>query len=223
MIVTQANQRLYLSNWEYNACRVITALATVVENNGGKVQPQRHNAVISNRTLSGGVRDLENKLAQFAALQADSYNEKRAEYIVKKRAELEEMLRTPNDPIVVTHTTWINFILDGVYYSYSVDDNPFFPFHYRKTPIRNGKISRDAVCDECKKEWLYDCFFSFRASDADVKEAANMIFNMLMNAKNSDIRRDSRRVRVPNVYNNGYHYETIYEKERFETLGEWAK
>ena len=25
--------------------------------------------------------------------------------------------------------------MNGVYYSYSLDNNPFFPFHYLKTPI----------------------------------------------------------------------------------------
>lgn len=222
MIVTQENQRLYLSNWKYNACRIMTALSAVVENNGGTVKPQRHKAVISNRTLSGAVRDLEEKLFQFEALQADNYNERRAEYIAKKRAELEKIQRIPNEQITVTHTTWINFTLDNVYYSYSVDDNPFFPFHWCKTPVKNGKYSLDAVHDECKKEWLYDCFFSFRASDEDVKEAANLIFNMLVNAKCCPIRRDAKKQRVPNTYDGGYHYETILAPERFGKI-DWIQ
>lgn len=41
----------------------------------------------------------------------------------------------PNAPITVTHTSYINFAMNGVYYSYSLDNNPFFPFHYLKTPI----------------------------------------------------------------------------------------
>ena len=223
MIVTQDNQRLYLTSWEYNACRIITALAAVVENNGGQVKPQRHTAIISNRTLSSAVRDLEEKLQKIQERQEENATEVRAEYIKNKSAELEEMKRTPNNPIVVTHTTYISFVFDGMYYFYSVDTKPFFPFHYIKTPINNGRRSQDAAAENDPKEWFYDCFFGFRVSDADVKEAANLIFNMLVAAKNSAIVRDGRRVRVPNTYNDGYHYEMKYTPERWEKLGEWVK
>jgi hypothetical protein len=128
-----------------------------------------------------------------------------------------------NDPIIVTHTTYISFVLEDIYYYYQVSDNPFFEFYYQKTPVKYGKISHDAVMMEDTKEWLYDCFFSFDVSDSDIKEAANHIFNMLVAAKNSVIHRDSKKQRVPNRYDGGYHYETIFEPERFEVLGEWAK
>ena len=221
MFVMNDGDKRYLNNWEYNACRIMTALQTVVENNGGSAKPVKK-PIIENRMISATIRENREKIQRIRE-NNETPNEKQLSYIAKKEKEIIDLELINNDPIQVTQTTWIDFVLDGVYYSYSMDDNPFFPFHYRKTPIRNGKISRDAVCDECKKEWLSDCFFSFRASDADVTEAANIIFNMLMNAKNSDIIRDSHRVRVPNVYSSGYHYETVLEKERFETLGEWAK
>jgi hypothetical protein len=67
---------------------------------------------------------------------------------------------------------------------------------------------------EDKKEWLFDCFFSWNCSDADIKEAANLIFNMLCTAPFSEIMRDQRRERVPNMYDGGYHYETICAPER---------
>ena len=68
--------------------------------------------------------------------------------------------------------------------------------------------------EEDKKEWFYDCFLSWGCSESDIKEGANLIFNMLCNAPFSEIRRFSRRQRVPNTYNNGYHYETVYAPER---------
>ena len=52
-------------------------------------------------------------------------------------------------------------------------------------------------------------------SKSDIVEAANLIYNMLITSNNSPIIRNSRRQRVPNTYNNGYHYETIYNKEKF--------
>lgn len=76
----------------------------------------------------------------------------------------------------------------------------------------------DACSDDLSKEWLHDCFFSFNCSKADIKEAANLIFNQLVTAPKSVIRIDYVKRRVPNYYNNGYHYEKIYNKERFEKI-----
>lgn len=221
MFVMKDGEKRYLRNWEYNACRIMTALQTIVENNGGSVKPVKK-PIIENRTLSGAIRECKEKIER-AELLENIPNERRAVYIANQKKELEKLESIKNDPIQVTQTTYITFVLDDVYYYYSVDENPFFPFHWRKTPIINGKYSLDAACDECKKEWLYDCFFTFRASDDDIKEAANLIFNMLVNAKNSVIIRDKKKTRVPNTYDGGYHYEIIYSKERFSALEEWAK
>ena len=122
------------------------------------------------------------------------------------------------EPITVTHTTYISFILDEVYYYYQVNENPFFEFYYSKTPVRNGKYSKDAGLEPDKKEWLYDCFFKSNCGQPDIVEAANLIFNMLCNAPLSEIIREGRKQRVPNTYNNGYHMETVYKPERMEEV-----
>ena len=123
-----------------------------------------------------------------------------------------------SEPITVTHTTHISFILDETYYYYQVNENPFFEFYYSKTPIKNGKRSRDAGLETDQKEWLFDCFFSSNCGQPDIVEAANLIFNMLCNAPMSKIIRDSHKVRVPNTYNDGYHIETVYKPERIEKV-----
>lgn len=179
MIVTQEKQRLYLGSWEYNAARILSKLAEIVEDNGGRVKPLNH-AVIQNRN-----------------------------YSPEKRETTE---------IVVTHTSYINFTLDGFYYYYQVDSNPFFPFYFVKSRIENGKYSRDAYLDNDPKKWFFDCFFSKTCCNADVTEAANLIYNMLCNAAPSKIHRERNRQRVPNTYNSGYHYETVYNPERFAEI-----
>ena len=123
-----------------------------------------------------------------------------------------------SEPITATHTTYISFILDETYYYYQVNENPFFEFYYSKTPIRNGKRSRDAGLEADEKEWLYDCFFKSNCGQPDIVEAANLIFNMLCNAPMSKIIRDSYKRRVPNTYNDGYHIETVYKPERIEKI-----
>lgn len=212
MIITRENERLYLSSWNYNAAQILTELAKIVINNGGSVKPTK-TAIISNRSISEAIHENENRLERL------TNSEKAKTAIETITAEIETLKSINNEPIKVTHLTYINFILDGVYYSYSIDDNPFFPFHIYKTPIKDGKRSADAACIEDKKEWLFDCFLKMNCNKSDIVEAANIIFNMLVNSNNSPIIRDSHRQRVANTYNSGYHYETIYSKERFIDIG----
>ncbi len=175
-IVRKDGERLYLRAWEYNAARIISELAKIVENHRGRVKPT-NTAIISDRSA-----------------------------------------KEESEPITVTHTTYISFILDETYYYYQVNENPFFEFYYIKTPIRDGKRSKDAGLEADKKEWLYDCFFESNCGQPDIVEAANLIFNMLCNAPMSKIIRDSYKQRVPNTYNDGYHMETVYKPERMEKV-----
>lgn len=176
MIVTRDNQRLYLRPLDFNMCRIFSALADVIENHGGKVKPQSHTALISDRNLDD------------------------------------------SEVIPAAHTGYISFVFDGMVYYFQVDQNPFSPFLYNKTPLNGDKYSRDAGLEELSKSWLYDCFWSSNCSQADIVEAANLIFNELCNAPTSKIIRSSHQVRVPNTYDGGWHWETAYEPERFAAL-----
>ena len=218
------NKRLYLKNWPYNAALIIDELHTIVENNGGTVKEQE-TAIISNRTLDSITREAADRLRQLEAIEAEhpGENENRTHAIQQHRVDIEKWSRIDNTPREVRNTTWsssyISFKLDGMYYYYQTDDNPFFDFYYHKTPIASdGTISKDAYLEQDKKEWLYDCFLRADATDADRREAANLIYNMLINAPVNAIHRDKHRARVPNTYDNGYHYETIYKKERREKI-----
>ncbi len=175
-IVIKDGERLYLRAWEYNAARIISELANIVKNHGGRVKPT-NTAIISDRSATDEA-----------------------------------------EPITVTHTNYISFVLDETHYYYQVNDNPFFEFYYNKTPIKNGKRSKDAGLEADKKEWLYDCFFGSNCEQPDIIEAANLIFNMLCNAPMSEIIRDTRKQRVSNTYNDGWHFETVYPPERLEKV-----
>lgn len=178
-------ERRYYSNWHYNAALILEALEKIVVDNGGALvstwqysskQPRKR-YVFTNRALSAAVWEERARVEKLEALNRPALPE--------RRAILERLESIDNTPRVCFYGDWlyINFALDGVYYSYDFDDNPFFPFHYSKTPIENGAIDRNHYSQEDKKEWLYDCFFKFDCSQADRTEAANMIFNMLMNAR----------------------------------------
>lgn len=215
MFTTREGERLYLSCWEYNMVIILDELRNIVENNGGNVK-QQTKAIVTNRTLDEVKNEAEKRLAQLETIEKEmpNNNEHRTQAIKDLREKVKKYSNVDNTPIEVTCASWITFALDGMYYSLSMDDNPFFDFYLIKTPIVNGKYSQDASAEVFTKEWLYDCFFRCDTSQADRKEAANMIFNACVNAKRSPIIRDKKRIRVPNKYDNNYHYETIYGKER---------
>lgn len=214
MIVTSENQRLYLTSWNYNAARIISKLAEIVIDNGGKVAP--HNtAIISNRHLNEAIKDYSQKV-EAAQKRVDSgeATETTFDYLKRNKMMLDSALKAKNEPIAVTHTTYIDFVLNDVKYYYQVDDNPFFQFYYIKTPVHNRVYSKDACMEEDAKEWLFDCFFGFSATDDDIAQAAQSIYDFLKSAKNTQIIIDKERVKVPNTYNDGYHLETRFKKER---------
>lgn len=218
MLVFKENERLYLKSWNYNAACIVSELAKIVINNGGRVKPTYH-AIISNRTIDSAIKDYLFKLERLTNIINEGHGTEKTKIAIEYvKKELEDMEAINNDPITVSHTSYISFTLNGYYYYYQVDDNPFFEFHYIKTPISNNKCSRDAALVEEKKDWLEDCFLKINCSKDDIIKAASQIFNMLVSADQSPIVRDKTRRRVPNTYNGGYHYETIYSPERFENV-----
>lgn len=217
MLVLKENERLYLRTWEYNACRIITKLAEIAIENGGRVKPQKK-VIIYDRNLEETKTKLSNRIDFLKELEKKSHKDIRVNAITEKEKELKKLELINNDPIQVTHTNYISFIINDTYYYYEIDDNPFFEFYYIKTPIIDNKHSCDTLSAEDKKEWLYDCYLKVGCTETDIKKASESIFNMLVSSDNSIIRLDKKRVRVPNSYNNSYHYENVYEKERFASV-----
>lgn len=213
-IVMKENERLYFDSWNYNAALIMSELAKIIKNNGGRVKPCNA-AIISNRTITAKTQEQNDRITHLERIIAEGNgNEYTRAALAAARAEMEKLQAVSNEPVRVTHTSYISFVLDGFYYYYQVDSNPFFDFHYTKTPLNGNKYSRDAYLMQEPKNWLYDCFFRFDCSRADIVEAANMIFNYLVSQKATPIHRDGRRQRVPNRYDGGYHYETIHAPER---------
>lgn len=214
MYVSYEGQRLYLSTWEYNAARVLTELARIVKNNGGTVAPKTA-ALISNRNLEHTVEEYKERLQHLQTLQVErGYNETRAAAIVTYSEKLQKV---DNTPIKTGCISYLSFVLDGNYY-YQIDENPFFDFYYIKTPVKSGRRSCDAIGKNDKKEWVADCFFTSFCTNEEVKTAAGYIFDMLTSAQVSKIRLDTKQRRVPNLYDGGYHYETVAAPERFSKI-----
>lgn len=220
MFATQDKQRLYLDSWNYNAVLILGELVRIVVEHGGRVEPPRHTAIVTNRSIDSAIRDYTAKLNRLAELyKLYGANAARDDEIVRLRGEIDRLSSIKNDPVEVPGQNWIHFVLNGKVYSLLLDENPFFEFYYSKTPLRDdGKYSLDACIEEFDKGWVYDCLLTSEATADDRHNAANEVFRILTGAKDTRIIRDSRRVRVPNTYDGGYHMETVYDKERLATI-----
>ena len=215
MYVSKDNERLYLNSWNYNAALILTELAKIIENNDGRVKPGLHTAVISNRSLEGKIKEVKGRIKSLESIEE---TEKIKTVIGNLSKELIELESIDNEPITVTHTSYISFIFDDFYYYYQVDDNPFFDFCYKKNHIKNGKYISNTYHRKDKQSWWNDCFLSFRCSEADRKEAANLIFNMLVSAEPSEIYREEEERKVLNTYNDGWHWEKVIKPNQYKKI-----
>lgn len=214
MYVSRDGQRLYLGSWKYNAALILTELAKIIENNGGRVKPL-YTAVISNRYLESIIKNLKD---QIEGLESLKETEKIKNVIGNLSKELAELELIDNTPITVTHTSYISFIFDDFYYYYQVDNNPFFDFYYEKNHIKDGKYIGNTYLEKDNQSWWNDCFLSFRCSEADRKEAANLIFNMLVSAEPSKIYREEEERKVPNAYDDGWHWEKVIKPNQYKKI-----
>lgn len=204
-------ETLYFTNWNYNAARILQRLEKLIDNNGGVIASTYSESfntlyTLHNRTLSGAIREQAERVRRLEELNRDAS---------KAREELEELKNIKCPPIETRFKSWIGFILDNVYYYLSFNDNPFFPFHLQKIKINDLKYTGDFYLEELsKKEWFFDCLFSFHCTDAEIKEITNLLFNELQAAPMSSEYIETTKKRVPNLYNSGYHYETVQTRSK---------
>lgn len=217
-------KKYYAKTSEYNIARILSELAKIIENNNGEIiyTKYSYNYSITNRTINNEILEKKYKIERIEEAQKNpnNDNEKRAEarakFIEALKRDIEELETKHGDeantPINCTHLHYIRFVYDGYYYEYDTDENPFFNFYITKAPIIDGEkydANRYSIIDD-KKTWLYDVFFKYGAPEADIKEAANLLFNELVKAPAGELEKERRR--IPNTYDNRYHYETIHEK-----------
>ena len=198
-------ETLYFTNWNYNAARILQRLEKLIDDNDGVIASTYEHSfntlyTLHNRTLSGAIREQAERVQRLEELNRDAS---------KAREELEALQAIKCPPIETRFKSWIEFVLDNVYYHLSFSDNPFFPFHLQKIKVNNLSYTGDFYMEEIKKDWLFDCLLSFRCTDDEIKEITNLLFNQLQAAPLSGEYIETTKKRVPNLYDGGYHYETI--------------
>lgn len=214
MITIYDNERLYATTWQYNSARILTRLAQLVAAKGGKVKPL-HPAILTDRNLEDDIRDLETRIHDLTEQENESHSASRTLALQTCLDRLDRLQAIPNASITVTHTSYISFAMNDIYYSYQLDSNPFFPFYYLKTPIENGTYSGDACLEDDPKAWMQnDSLIRFGCPQSEIESAAQAILALLLAAPLSTIRHDTQRTRIPNTYDSGYHFENVPVKER---------
>lgn len=226
MFTGSENQTLYPSTLEYNYCLVMNELFKIATDHGAVVKPSTGGFVV-NRSILEEISETENRIDGLTRIANKPDTAEKVKKAIKAtikgyQARIEELKNIPNDPVRVDRT-FISFVLDGVYYYFGFPDNPFFDNYFTKTPVFGDcKITRDCYGIKDNKEWLFDSLWRANCSSDDIKEAANLIFNMMLNSGYSKKYRDGSRRRVHNTYDGGYHYEMFYKPERIEEL-KWLK
>lgn len=213
MIVMKDNERHYATSWQYNSARILTRLAQLVTAQGGKVKPL-HPAILSDHNLEDAIQEIEARICTLTERENESHSDAQTLALQTCLSRLDRLRAIPNTPITVTHTSYISFAMNGLYYSYQLDSNPFFPFYYLKTPIENGTYSADACLEDDPKSWAVNALLGFGCSDSEIETAAQAILAQLLAAPLSTLRHDTQRTRVPNIYDSGYHFENVPVKER---------
>ena len=78
---------------------------------------------------------------------------------------------------------WIRFELDGYRYYFEVENNPYMPDGYIKTPVGwDGKSYIDKI-KSGEKNWLYDGLFRFAAKEEMIDMSAAALLNQLQAAQ----------------------------------------
>lgn len=203
-------ETLYFTNWNYNAARILQRLGKLIDDNGGVIASTYEHSfntlyTLHNRTLSGAIREQAERVQRLEELNRDAST---------AREKLEELQTIKCPPIKTRFKSWIGFVLDNTYYNLSFDTNPFFPFHLQKIKVNNLSYTGDFYMEELNKNnWMFDCLFSFNCTDAEIKEITNLLFNELQAAPLSGEYIETTKKRVPNLYDDGYHYETIRTRD----------
>lgn len=214
---TKEGETLYLTAWEYHAALTMEALKQLALANGARlcsanrcksdIFAEFKHGFIVNRTQNEIIHELEST--------AKCCNEAGVEVPPDILEKMTRYKNFPNDPVPIGRTVLLStsFILNDMFYSFSMDDNPFFDCHYHKAAV----FSQDGQdrCHETYAEIVPDRWYSALPLDSLVKDeiirqTAADIYAGLMDAQPTGrVTGNRKRIRVPNIHNDGFHYETV--------------
>lgn len=188
MVNSNMDELLFLNNWRYNVVRIQNELKRIFENEGGEVVYPTHfqntnikktHTYVVNRSINERIAELERLTTHPENVSENYMSEFRC--IVD---ELEHLQQINNEPILKTGAH--DFVMNDVYYGILFDDNMFFDIHYAVANVShdgNNRVIQYNYYHKFLDDWKYDCLFKCDCSDADIREAAYLIFNALLKEK----------------------------------------
>lgn len=195
------SNKLYLKSFQYNTYIILDELRKKIYNKGGflvsKWNTTQDKLTIYNRTLQSNIKELKESIQTIESnLKNNVYNDDRKrqlmEYKQKKEKALKE-LESIHDERIVHNTSYLQFKLDDYVYYIEFNDNPFFSHHMIKQRINEIKDNRYIV----KYNHYIDTFnldifndidlFNYNLTDDELKESVDILFNMLIDANESEI------------------------------------
>lgn len=202
---------MWLASSEFNRARMIEALADLILSKGGKVKFTGEGVEIKTRGYNKEIDDLEKCIERY---------EKRGIDTTKVKEKLKNVKETKaKAPIIQSRfmtkfgfsALSISFVIDDVYYHFEDDDNPFFNALLTKVKINDGKYYGEyysGLITVEEKSYLYDDMWKGSASDEVILAAARELLTILDKAPFNERVVEKKRIRVPNTYNDGWHWET---------------
>lgn len=152
---------------------------------------------------------------------AELYNiiKKEGGYIVSDWQEKEEptYIYNYNDidklELITYFRDYIQFVLDGYLYYVQLNDNPLFIGRFSKVRINEkGEAAKNVYIDE-----LDTVYFDYSMTEEEIKESAFNLYEYVTNAKPTKAYVERTKKRVPNIYDDGWHWEYITKFERKST------
>ena len=223
------NKTLWFEGSKYNLARVIEKIADMVLDRGGKVKELEDNVTIRTRGYSEKMMRVQYRIDASKRMLA-AHEEMRdtiMKAIEKYEAEYRELERL-KEAAPVVHSrfsgrygicaTCLSFVLDGTFYRFSFSDNPFFPDGYSKIKLNDAGeyygqyYGMNLTTEDEIKEYFVDELWKPCASEELIAAVAEDIFTRLMDAAPSERYFETERRRVPNTYNDGWHWETVTSK-----------
>jgi hypothetical protein len=170
-------KKLYLTTWEYNAHLLLTEIERLVKAEGGElvatwqIHPRECYEITNRRLLEEIEKNKRIKERnELFDRECPAETLERLEY-------LKQFDTKPRKSFY--YWLYINFELNGVYYSLSFNENPFYAFYYSKQIIDNKRIFTDCHQNVLPRTWeaTAPCY-SFN-TDEKIRLAALEILNIL--------------------------------------------
>lgn len=222
------NNKLYLKSFEYNSYIILDELRKKIYNKGGFVVSNWNHiakpTIIYNRTLQNNIKELKESIQTIDNnLKNNNYDDDRKKQLMgykqKKEKELKELEKI-QDEKVIYNTSYLQFKLDDYIYYIEFNSNPFFEHYIHKQPIDEIKDNRYIV----KYNHYIDTFsldifnnidlFKYNLTDSEIKQGVDILFNMLINANESEI--VINRQREYCYHCNKYTYKQVKEVNKKE-------